>query len=159
MSRPTENSSSSWLWNRCSSGRSLQDCNPLVVNFKVMEKIEIARSEGTGSETTILRLQGPLTLQTLFDFQNAIRQPGIGDTVIDLTAVPYIDSAGLGAILGHWAHTQRTGKRLAIAGICERVQVLFNLTKVDTLLPCFATADKAEQSFSASSGSASAISV
>jgi len=124
-----------------------------------MEKIEIVRTAGASKDATILRIQGPLTLQTLFDFQNAIRQPGIGDTVIDLTAVPYIDSAGLGAILGHWAHTQRTGKRLAIAGICERVQVLFKLTKVDTLLPCFATADKAEQSFSASSGAASAISV
>lgn len=124
-----------------------------------MEKIEIVCTAGASKDATILRIQGPLTLQMLFDFQNAIRQPGIGDTIIDLTAVPYIDSAGLGAILGHWAHTQRTGKKLAIAGICERVQVLFNLTKVDTLLPCFATADKAEQSFLASSGSASAISV
>jgi anti-sigma B factor antagonist len=119
-----------------------------------MEKIEIVRTVGARSDTTILRIQGPLTLQTLFDFQNAIRQPEIGDTIIDLTAVPYIDSAGLGAILGHWAHTQRTGKKLAIAGICERVQVLFKLTKVDTLLPCFATADKAEQSFWASPGAA-----
>ncbi|HTA69015.1 MAG TPA: STAS domain-containing protein [Bryobacteraceae bacterium] len=124
-----------------------------------MENIEIVRTAGARSETTILRIQGPLTLQTLFDFQNAIRQPDIGDTIIDLTGVPYIDSAGLGAILGHWAHTQRIGKKLAIAGICERVQVLFNLTKANTLLPCFATPEKAEESFSASSGTASAISV
>ena len=124
-----------------------------------MEQIEIVRTAGASKDATILRIQGPLTLQTLFDFQNAIREPGIGDSIIDLTAVPYIDSAGLGAILGHWAHTQRTGKKLAIAGICERVQVLFNLTKVDTLLPCFATAENAEDSFSASSGAASAISV
>jgi anti-sigma B factor antagonist len=124
-----------------------------------MEHIEIVRTTGVSKDVTILRIQGPVTLQTLFDFQNAIRQPDIGNTIIDLTEVPYIDSAGLGAILGHWAHTQRTGKKLAIAGICERVQVLFNLTKVDTLLPCFATAEKAEDSFSASSGAASAISV
>jgi anti-sigma B factor antagonist len=123
-----------------------------------MEKIEIARTAGASKDTTILRVQGPLTLQTLFDFQNAIRQSDIADTIIDLTAVPYIDSAGLGAILSHWAHTQRTGKKLAIAGICERVQVLFNLTKVDTLLPCYATAEKAELSFAADSGAASASS-
>jgi anti-sigma B factor antagonist len=114
-----------------------------------MEKIEIVRSVGSGNETTILRIQGPLTLQTLFDFQHAIRQPDLWDTIIDLTGVPYIDSAGLGAILGHWAHTQRTGKKFAVAGICERVQVLFHLTKVDTLLPSFATVEAAEQRFSA----------
>lgn len=124
-----------------------------------MEKIAIVRTTGAGGDTTILRLQGPLTLQTLFDFQSAIREPGIGDTIVDLTGVPYIDSAGLGAILSHWAHTQRTGKKLAVAGICERVQVLFNLTKVSTLLPSFTTVQEAEQSFSASSGSASATSV
>jgi anti-sigma B factor antagonist len=123
-----------------------------------MEQIEIVRRAGVSKDTTILRIQGPLTLQTLFDFQSAIRQPDIGNTIIDLTAVPYIDSAGLGAILGHWAHTQRTGHKFAVAGICERVQVLFNLTKVGTLLPCFANPEEAEQNFSAGSGTASATS-
>jgi anti-sigma B factor antagonist len=124
-----------------------------------MEKIEIVRAAGAHGDVTILHLQGPLTLQTLFDFQSAIREPGIGDTIVDLTGVPYIDSAGLGAVLSHWAHTQRTVKKFAVAGICERVQVLFNLTKVSTLLPCFTTVQEAEQSFSVSSGSASATSV
>jgi anti-anti-sigma factor len=120
-----------------------------------MEQIEVVRTAGSSPDTTILRLQGPLTLQTLFDFQNAIRQPGIGDTIIDLGGVPYIDSAGLGVILSHWAHTQRTGAKFAVVGISERVQVLFNLTKVGTVLPCFATAGDAEQNFSASSAAAS----
>jgi anti-anti-sigma factor len=123
-----------------------------------MEKLNIVRTAGARSDITILRLQGPLTLQTLFDFQNVIRQPGIGSTIIDLSEVPYIDSAGLGVILSHWAHTQRTGDKFAIAGISERVQVLFDLTKVNALLPCFATAGEAEQSFSAGSATASAIS-
>ena len=123
-----------------------------------MEKIEIMRMAGARGDTTILRIQGPLTLQTLFDFQTAIRQPDTGDTIIDLTGVPYIDSAGLGTILSHWAHTQRTGKKLAIAGICERVQVLFNLTKVNTVLPCFPSAEEAERGLAASSSTATAIS-
>lgn len=123
-----------------------------------MEKLNIARTVGARSDITILRLQGPLTLQTLFDFQSVIRQPGIGNTIIDLSEVPYIDSAGLGVILSHWAHTQRSGDKFAIAGISERVQVLFDLTRVNTLLPCFATAGQAEQSFTDGSAMASAIS-
>jgi anti-anti-sigma factor len=123
-----------------------------------MEKITIERTNGVRSDTTIIRLQGPLTLQTLFDFQTAIRQPDIKDTIIDFTGVPYIDSAGLGVVLSHWAHTQRTGAKFAVVGICERVQVLFDLTKVNTLLPCFASVEEAEQSFAAGTPEASAIS-
>jgi anti-sigma B factor antagonist len=124
-----------------------------------MEHIEIVRAVGASKDTTILRVHGPLTLQTLFDFQTAIRQPDIGNTIIDLSNVPYIDSAGLGAILSHWVHTQRTGSKFAVVGICQRVQVLFNLTKVNSVLPCFAMIEEAEQSFSTSSGTASTISI
>jgi hypothetical protein len=44
-------------------------------------------------------LTGPLTLSTLFDFQNTVRKVHT-DLVIDLAGVPYMDSACLGAILG-----------------------------------------------------------
>ena len=53
-----------------------------------MEQIEIVRTPGVSKNTTVLRIQGPLTLQTVFDFQNAVRQPGIENTIIDLTDVP-----------------------------------------------------------------------
>jgi len=113
-----------------------------------MEKIDITCTPGEGNDVTILTLRGPLTLATLFDLQTAVRQPGLGNTILDLTEVPYIDSAGLGTILSHWAHTQRIGKKFAVTGACERVQVLFQLTKVNSLLPCFATANEACQNFS-----------
>jgi anti-sigma B factor antagonist len=111
------------------------------------ESIEIQRATGTGPKTTILRLKGPLTLATLFDFQTAVRQNGTTDTILDLIQVPYIDSAGLGAILAHWAHTQRSKDKFAVVGANERVQVLFKITKVDGILPIFPSTEEAEQSF------------
>jgi anti-sigma B factor antagonist len=111
------------------------------------ENIEIQRATGTGLKTTILRLRGPLTLATLFDFQTTVRQPGTTDTILDLTQVPYIDSAGLGAILAHWAHTQRSNDKFAVVGANERVQVLFNITKVNGVLPIFPSTEEAERSF------------
>ncbi len=112
-----------------------------------MENIEIERTAGAGPKTTVLHLKGPLTLATLFDFQNTVREPGYTDTIIDLTHVPYIDSAGLGAILAHWAHTQRAKDKFAIVGASERVQVLFEITKANTILPIFKSAADAERSF------------
>jgi anti-sigma B factor antagonist len=124
-----------------------------------MEKIEVVSTPADLSGITVISVDGPLTLNTLFDFQTAIRQPGLGDTIIDVTNVPYIDSAGLGAILGHWAHTQRTGKKFALSGVNERVRVLLDLTKVSTLLPSFPAAEDARQNLAGSFGLASRKSV
>lgn len=118
-----------------------------------MENLEVRRAGTAG--TTILHLAGPLTMATLFDFQNAVRQPDIKNAILDLTHVPYIDSAGLGVILSAWAHSQRTGHQFALAGVSDRVRVLFNMTKVDSMLPQFATVEDAERKFAGNATAAS----
>lgn len=120
-----------------------------------MDELQIERRQGSASDVTILALKGPLTISTLFDFQTAIRQPDVKDTIIDFTDVPYIDSAGLGVVLSHWAHTQRVGTKFAAVAISDRVRVLLEMTRVSTLLPIYATIADAEKAF-ASSGVASA---
>jgi anti-anti-sigma factor len=112
-----------------------------------MEQMEVARELGATGSTTILRLSGPLTLSTLFLLQENLREIGSVDTVIDVSQVPYIDSAGLGTILSHWAHTQRTGHKFAMTGISPRIDVLLEITKVNTVLPMFRTAEDADRAF------------
>jgi anti-sigma B factor antagonist len=95
------------------------------------------------SGARIVSLRGPLTLQTLFDLQNTLRQEH-SDLIIDLSEVPFMDSAGLGAILSAYASCQRNGKSFALAGVSSRVTVLLEVTKVNTLLPIFNTVADAE---------------
>lgn len=113
-----------------------------------MDEIQIERSPGSLADVSILTLKGPLTMSTLFDFQTALREPGLKSTIIDFSGVPYIDSAGLGVVLSHWAHTQRIGVKFAVVAMSEKVRVLLAMTKVDTLLPIFPTVADAERSFS-----------
>ncbi|MGA2212785.1 MAG: STAS domain-containing protein [Bryobacteraceae bacterium] len=112
-----------------------------------MDELKIERSAGSTADVSILALKGPLTISTLFDFQTALREPGLTTTIIDFSGVPYIDSAGLGVVLSHWAHTQRIGAKFAVVAMSEKVRVLLAMTKVDTLLPIFPTAADAERSF------------
>jgi len=114
-----------------------------------MDTLEIQRKAGTAAKTTILHLNGPLTLATLFEFQDTLRQPGLENTILDLSDVPYMDSAGLGAIMSHWAHTQRNKFKFAVAGANERVRTVFEMTKVDTVLPVVASTEDAERNFQA----------
>jgi anti-anti-sigma factor len=123
-----------------------------------MDELQIQRSQGSTSDVTILTLNGPLTIQTLFDFQTAIRQPDLKSTIIDFSGVPYIESAGLGVVLSHWAHTQRIGVKFAAVAVSDRVRVLLDMTKVSTLLPMYPSAADAEQAFSSVTNSPSVAS-
>ncbi len=116
--------------------------------------MEVVRELGATGSTTILRLKGPLTLSTLFLLQDNLREIPDADTVIDVTEVPYIDSAGLGTILSRWSHTQRTGHKFAVTGVSPRIEVLLEITKVNTLLPMFKTPEDADQSFTGKSAKA-----
>lgn len=122
-----------------------------------MDQIQIERKPGAASDVTVFALTGPLTMQTLFDFQTAVRQPDLKSTIVDFTGVPYIDSAGLGIVLSHWAHTQRIGVKFAAVGISERVSVLLEMTGVAKLLPSYATVADAERAFASNSSSVASV--
>ena len=118
-------------------------------NIPWMEKLQVVLDPGKRPGTAIVRLIGPLTLATQFHLEEALRQVGEFDTIIDVFDTPYIDSAGLGTILAHWSHTQHHGRKFAMTGVSKRIQMLLELTRVNTVLPVFQTADEAERMFSA----------
>ncbi|HUA84016.1 MAG TPA: STAS domain-containing protein [Bryobacteraceae bacterium] len=111
------------------------------------------RSEALSIETAdgpngakILKLSGPLTLATLFDFQTISRRETTAPVIVDLSGVPYMDSAGLGSLISLWASCQRTKRGFGIIGTSDRIRTLFEVTHCDGLLPCYeslAAADKA----------------
>jgi anti-sigma B factor antagonist len=102
-------------------------------------------------DVTILQLKGPLTLSTMFALQEALRDPATKGTIIDLGGVEYIDSAGLGVLLSHYARSQRNSFRYALSALAPRVLTIFQLTHIDNAVPIFATAVDAENSFTTKS--------
>lgn len=98
------------------------------------ETLTLESVAGEAPGTGILRLTGPLTLNTLFEFQNTLRADPPPALVLDLTGVPYMDSSGMGAIINYYVSCQRHGRKLAVAGVNGRVLELFRMTRVDSLL-------------------------
>lgn len=110
------------------------------------EPLTLESVPGQDAGSRILRLTGPLTLSGLFDFQSTLRNDPPPVLILDLTEVPYMDSAGMGAIINYFVSCQRAGRRMVVVGVNGRVLELFRLTKVDNLLTIVATVSEAEQS-------------
>jgi anti-anti-sigma factor len=100
------------------------------------------------SGTSVMMLNGPLTIRTLFDFQTISRRPPTKPVIIDLSNVPYMDSAGLGCVVSVFTSCQNRGFGFAVCGLSSRLQTLFDVTHVSTLLPTFDTVEAAEAGIS-----------
>ena len=94
----------------------------------------------------MLRLKGPLTLGTLFPLQDELRAQTVPLVIVDLSGVPYIDSAGLGTVLMGHVSAEKNLRRMVLTGVSERVLSLITMTRVDTILTMFPTVEAAEQS-------------
>jgi anti-sigma B factor antagonist len=113
-----------------------------------MNALEIIEAEGP-NQSRILTLKGPLTLNTLFDFQTLVRTIASPVLIVDLANVPYMDSAGLGCLLGAFASAQHHTRKFAVASTPPRIVTLFQVAHVDTLIPQYATVDAALAQLSA----------
>jgi anti-anti-sigma factor len=108
-------------------------------------KIEI---ENAACAVRIFRLTGPLLLDTLFEFQDQARADAESAIIIDLSGVPYMDSAGLGSLLGIMASCQRRGRGFGVTGAVDRIQTLFRVARVDGLIPTFNSVEIAQRQLS-----------
>lgn len=93
----------------------------------------------------ILRLQGPITISNLFDFQARVRANTSRTLILDLSGVPYIDSAGIGALVGAYVNHNKENRSLALVGVSERVFHALKITHVDTFFRTFDSLAAAEQ--------------
>jgi len=94
-------------------------------------------------EQGVLRLRGPLTTENLPPFQNAVRRDESRVLFLDLSEVPYIDSAGLGSLVSAYISLNKKGRQVILTGVNSRVLRLFEITKVEQLFLMFPDVESA----------------
>jgi len=114
----------------------------------IKENIQIVRSTGPRNGTSILHLKGSLNIHTIFEFQNAVRAETGPAVIVDFAGVPFIDSAGLGALVGAYIAAQRANRKVAFASMNSQVKTLIDMTHVNQLFPTFASVQEAEAAVS-----------
>lgn len=86
---------------------------------------------GIQNQKRVLKLTGPLTIATLYEFQNLVRTNSSASLLLDFSRVPYIDSAGVGALVGAYVRHKKEGHSLTLAGVSERVRGTLKVTQVE----------------------------
>jgi anti-sigma B factor antagonist len=108
------------------------------------DPLTIEAREGKSPDTRILKIIGPLTLNNVFPFQADLRKETSPLTILDMTEVPYMDSAGMGAVLNFYVACQKSQRRMVLTGVSERVYALLELTNTTRLLTIVPTLAEAE---------------
>jgi stage II sporulation protein AA (anti-sigma F factor antagonist) len=92
-----------------------------------------------GPGVAVARFTGAITLGSSLhaadaQLQKTIRE-GAAKIVLDMTEVPYMDSAGLGVLVQASGMAKQQGGDLRLCGVSERVAELIKMTRTGALLP------------------------
>jgi anti-anti-sigma factor len=107
-------------------------------------RFNVERVCGDTPSEVIFRFTGPFTARDMYgsitpaalrEILHSPADPEPTNHILDLSRVPYIDSAGLGIIVDHFSKCQKAGIRMTAVGAGPRVIEQFRLTKIDTLFP------------------------
>jgi anti-sigma B factor antagonist len=111
-----------------------------VLVYAVPMPIELKRME---PGIAVIALSGRMTFgRDAEQFEAAVRQlldTGDRKFVLDASALDYIDSAGIGALVSALTNVKKAGGDLRLAGAKDRILRLFTMTGIDKLLAVYPT--------------------
>jgi len=115
---------------------------------------ELATHPGTVPNSSIVAAAGPLVIENLFRFQDAWRAAQSEILIFDLGGVIYMDSSAIGSLVNAHVQCSKTGRKMALAAVPDRVKQILTVTRVEALFKFYPTVAEAEASLS---GKAAAI--
>ena len=99
--------------------------NPVPISELQIETVK-------SPEEALVRCSGRIISATSADLQSTVRGiiPQTKRIVLDLTDVTYMDSSGLGAVVGIYVSAKRQGCQLRLINLNQRLKELFRLTQM-----------------------------
>ncbi|MEX2544587.1 MAG: STAS domain-containing protein [Phycisphaeraceae bacterium] len=99
---------------------------------------------------TVLRPTGPLTQADADQLKvrlEQVRGVSLGRLVLDVSAIPYVDSRGLEALVEVHDELARSGQSLKLCGVNETLREVLDLTELGSLFEQYEDTGSAVRSF------------
>jgi anti-sigma B factor antagonist len=107
------------------------------------EPLHVQDIAGVTDGQRVLKLTGPITISNFFEFQSLVRGNTSRHLILDFSGVPYIDSAGIGALVGAYVNHHKDGRSLALVGVTSRVRDALQVTRVEQFFQFYESQDAA----------------
>ncbi len=108
------------------------------------ESLQIVDTPGPREGVRLIQLIGPCTLAEMFHLQEVLFQDDLAPvTLLDITKVPYMDSAALGSVVRLHVTCDSKKTKYAVVGASDRIRTLFKVTHVDSVLITYPTIEEA----------------
>ncbi|GAA2228239.1 STAS domain-containing protein [Herbiconiux moechotypicola] len=104
------------------------------------------RTDPVGTDIAVISGEGRLNMVSgplLRDVVKRAIDDGRPRVVVDLSRVAFMDSSGLGALIGALKSTREAQGDLRIVAPSTQVSMVLKLSNVDTILPPYTTAEEA----------------
>ena len=114
----------------------------MVLDFKI--------DPVTIENTPVIRVSGEVDLHTapqLLSTLDQFQQAGHTVIVLNLVNTQYIDSTGLGQLVGSFATALRKGGQMKLLNLTKKVREVLQITKLSIVFEIFEDEGKAIQSF------------
>ena len=102
------------------------------------------------NDAAVCALEGEVNITTspeLRKASDALIKGNEKKVLIDLSAVSYIDSSGLATLIEMFQRLKKTGGRMRLSNMNDKVKSVFEITKLYKLFEIFDTRDSALKDF------------
>ena len=99
---------------------------------------------------TVLKPMGPLCQEDVEQFKkrlNDVLRRSLGRFVVDASAIPYVDSTGLEALVDVTENLSQSGQSLKLCAANDTLREVFDLTNLSALFERFEDVNSAVRSF------------
>jgi anti-sigma B factor antagonist len=106
--------------------------------------VRVEAINGSRPGVAVIKIQGPLEITNYGPFEALMRRSEAPTLLVDLTDVPYIDSAVLGSMVAVHVARARNQQKYALVHANQRIQNMLTVSGVGEIILSFANVAQAE---------------
>lgn len=112
------------------------------------DSFQVAGRAGGSASVHIFSVRGAITYSNSSALHEAVSAAAAPRLILDLSEVPSLDSGAIGALVRAFVTCNKSGRKLALAGLNHRVRNVLQLTGIEPLFEQYATVGEAESALS-----------
>jgi anti-sigma B factor antagonist len=108
-----------------------------------METAALEMEKAVSNGNNVTRLRGKLSLETVNNFIQTMRQEPAAHLVLDMSGVSFLDSSGVGALVSLFVSRKHIGKTIALAALTRQGEAVLQVSGLIKLIPAYPTVEDA----------------